>query len=86
MKKHIVMLLAVLTLCAIFCITSPTADAATEGGYTYSVKSADEIPDFSSFESDEDELRDSFQFEDEDGNVIEDEEEFDAFDDGSDEF
>ena len=51
----------------------------------YSVKSADDIPDFSSFESDEDELKDSFQFEDENGNVIEDEE-YDAYDDGSDEF
>ena len=34
----------------------------------------------------EEELKDSFQFEDENGNVIEDEEEFDAFDDGADEF
>ncbi len=46
-----------------------------------------EIPDFASFDSDEDELKDSFQIEDEDGNVIEDEEEiFDSFDDGEDEF
>ena len=51
----------------------------------YSTRAVD-IPDFSSFESDEEELKDSFQFEDENGNVIEDEEEFDAFDDGSDEF
>ena len=50
----------------------------------YAVKSPDEIPDFSSFESDEDELRDAFQFEDENGDPIE--EEFDAYDDGSDEF
>jgi DNA-directed RNA polymerase subunit beta len=51
----------------------------------YSVKSADEIPDFSSFDTDEDELKDSYQFEDADGNVIEDEE-YDAYDDGVDEF
>ena len=45
-----------------------------------------EIPDFSSFDSDEDELKESFQIEDEDGNVIEDEEEiFDSYDGGSDE-
>ncbi len=50
----------------------------------YSTRTMD-IPDFSSFESDEDELKDSFQFEDEDGNVIEDED-YDAYDDGSDEF
>ena len=50
----------------------------------YSARNID-IPDFSSFESDEDELKDSFQFEDENGNVIEDEE-YDAYDDGSDEF
>ena len=50
----------------------------------YSARNID-IPDFSSFESDEDELKDSFQFEDENGNIIEDEA-YDAYDDGSDEF
>ena len=46
------------------------------------------MTDFSAFDdisSDEDELKDSFQFEDENGNPIIDEDEFDAFD-GSDEF
>ena len=51
---------------------------------SYSHRALD-IPDFSSFDSDEDELKDSFQIEDEDGNVIEDEEVFEAYDD-SDEF
>jgi len=46
-----------------------------------------EIPDFSSFESDEDELKESFQIEDEDGNVIEDEVEiYDSYEDSGDEF
>ena len=37
MKKYIVALLAVLTLCVAFCITAPDADAATVASGTFGV-------------------------------------------------
>ena len=37
MKKHIVTLLAILTLCVTICISAPKADAATSSYYTYTV-------------------------------------------------
>ena len=50
----------------------------------YSAKLNNDIPDYASFETDEDELKESYQFEDEDGNVIDDVD--DTFDDSYDEF
>ena len=47
----------------------------------YSAKLNNDIPDYSSFETDEDELRDSYQFEDNEGNVIDDDgDDFDGSD------